>query len=1055
MNSENQKTILLVEDDILIAMTEKQSIERCGYKVISANTGEKAIEIFKENNSIDLILMDIYLGEGIDGTETAKRLMKEREIPVVFLSYSMAPEIIEKIEEITAYGYVVKNSGNAILDTSIKMAFKLFESHINIKNELTERRRAEEALRESEEKYRLLVENSHDIIYTLTLDGVLVFVSNAWTISLGHPLTQVIGQSFKQFVHPDDILVCLAGLQKLIMSEQRQTGVEYRVRHNDGTWYRHVSNGIALRDKTGAVIGFEGIAQDITERKQAEEALRLSHQRDKVLIQTMFDGFWSVDLEGNILEVNDSYCEMTGYSKEQLLRMKVADIDYSESEDEAKKWIEGIIKTGRSRFERRLKCADESLIDVEISATFLKEQNIVISFFNDTTQRKKAEISLNQLNKELEKRVKERTNKLLKTNLALQQSEDRYKRITDGLTDYLYTVKLINGKAVETVHNEACFAVTGYTADEFAQDVYLWINIVLPEDREIVTRQIQKLFNRGNIELIEHRIVCKDGNIRWIHDTRIPKYDSNGVLISYDGVIKDITESKIAEEALLKSELRYRNIFTYAPVGIYISTKDGRIINANSRLAEMLGYESVNELMLCNMKDVYFNEAERGQNILIYDQSWYASSLELQWKKKDSTPVWVELSAHHIKDAEGNTVCFEGFITDISKRKLAEIELNHYKNHLEDIVEERTQELRQSHQTFRALTENTKDAIARFNERLQYVYVNKAVEEQIGISAECLPGKTIFESGFPEELIEIFATSLKTVFDTKEKHRVEYQLPNGAWIDWLLMPEYDSKGNVESVITSGRDITETKKITMSLQHNLEREHELNELKNRFVSMVSHEFRTPLTAILASSDFMEMGGEKYDSLKKAKHYNNIRKSVDSMVSMLNEILFINKMDSAKVYIKFEKIDLPFFCRDLLDEITMSYPDIVSKLVLNLAETFYNIDVQLMTKILGNLLSNAFKYNIKNGQVTFSVNSISDKLVYEISDTGIGIPWEEQNIIYEPFTRMSNAQHIKGTGLGLNIVKRAVEQLGGGIYFSSKGNEGTTFTVLIPINQIQMR
>ncbi len=133
MNDENKKTILLVEDEVIIAMAEKMDLERYGYNVFTANTGAEAIKVFKDNQDIDLILMDINLGEGIDGTETAVLLLKERKIPVVFLSNHMEVDIVEKTEKITSYGYVVKNSGITVIDASIKMALKLFDAHQNDK----------------------------------------------------------------------------------------------------------------------------------------------------------------------------------------------------------------------------------------------------------------------------------------------------------------------------------------------------------------------------------------------------------------------------------------------------------------------------------------------------------------------------------------------------------------------------------------------------------------------------------------------------------------------------------------------------------------------------------------------------------------------------------------------------------------------------------------------------------------------------------------------------------------------------------------------------------
>jgi PAS domain S-box-containing protein len=145
----------------------------------------------------------------------------------------------------------------------------------------------EAALRVSEEKYRLLIENSHDIIYTLTLDGVFSFVSPSWTTHLGHQVTQVIGKPFQQFVHPDDIARCMVFLRAMNELGQQQTSIEYRVQHADGTWRLHNTNAVPLRDKAGTVVGFEGIASDITERKRTAKALQESEERYRRLSEDM------------------------------------------------------------------------------------------------------------------------------------------------------------------------------------------------------------------------------------------------------------------------------------------------------------------------------------------------------------------------------------------------------------------------------------------------------------------------------------------------------------------------------------------------------------------------------------------------------------------------------------------------------------------------------------------------------------------------------------------------------------------------------------------------
>jgi PAS domain S-box-containing protein len=149
--------------------------------------------------------------------------------------------------------------------------------------DITARKNAERVLQQSEEKYRLLIKNSHDIIYTINREGILTFVSAGWTALLGQPVTEVTGRPFQQFVHPDDIAVCSALMQKVIDTGQRQTGVVYRVRHADGTWRWHTTNAVPLKNEAGSVVAFEGSASDITERKHAEDAVLAANKKLNIL----------------------------------------------------------------------------------------------------------------------------------------------------------------------------------------------------------------------------------------------------------------------------------------------------------------------------------------------------------------------------------------------------------------------------------------------------------------------------------------------------------------------------------------------------------------------------------------------------------------------------------------------------------------------------------------------------------------------------------------------------------------------------------------------------
>ncbi len=173
---------------------------------------------------------------------------------------------------------------------------------------------------------------------------------------------------------------------------------------------------------------------------------------------------------------------------------------------------------------------------------------------------------------------------------ALQESRERYRRITEGLTDYFYTVRLQDGQVVETTHGQACEVVTGYTKEEFADNPNLWMNMVVAEERDQVLECVQRILAGENIPPIEHRIVRKDGQIRWISDIPILQFDPQGRLISYDGVIKDITTRKRAEEVLWNSEARFRTLYENAPVLIDGFDNSGRCTLWNQECEKVFGW---------------------------------------------------------------------------------------------------------------------------------------------------------------------------------------------------------------------------------------------------------------------------------------------------------------------------------------------------------------------------------------------------------------------------------------------------------------------------------
>jgi signal transduction histidine kinase len=238
-----------------------------------------------------------------------------------------------------------------------------------------------------------------------------------------------------------------------------------------------------------------------------------------------------------------------------------------------------------------------------------------------------------------------------------------------------------------------------------------------------------------------------------------------------------------------------------------------------------------------------------------------------------------------------------------------------------------------------------------------------------------------------------------------------------------------------------------------LSEALDKERQLNEIKSRFVSMASHEFRTPLSSVLSSASLIAKYTATEQQANRDKHVNRIKESVKHLNNLLEDFLSLGKLEEGKVGAQFELFQLPETIHDTIDE--------VRGMVRNGQEIRYEhrgehkvySDRKLLKNILINLISNALKFSAENAVVEVGSAVTDNTATIEVKDKGIGIPEEDREHLFSSFFRGKNALNIQGTGLGLHIVKRYTELIGGTINLTSVLGEGTTLTVTIPIKEIQ--
>jgi PAS domain S-box-containing protein len=254
-----------------------------------------------------------------------------------------------------------------------------------------------------------------------------------------------------------------------------------------------------------------------------------------------------------------------------------------------------------------------------------------------------------------------------------------------------------------------------------------------------------------------------------------------------------------------------------------------------------------------------------------------------------------------------------------------------------------------------------------------------------------------------------------------------------------------------SILKLEKEVIERKKAEEEAKKSLEKERELNELKTKFVSIASHEFRTPLSTVMSSASLIQKYKEKGELDKVDKHVQRIKSSVNHLTSILNDFLSLGKLEEGKVEILKERIDLEEFLHEIHEDVRSFLKEGQQIHVqCNGGIKHIDSDPRVIRNIMFNLLSNASKYSDNNKNIYLSCALSENKIVFTIKDEGIGIPKEDQKHLFDRFFRASNAGNIQGTGLGLNIVRRYAELLDGEITFTSEYGKGSTFIVGIPAN-----
>lgn len=531
-------------------------------------------------------------------------------------------------------------------------------------------------------------------------------------------------------------------------------------------------------------------------------------------------------------------------------------------------------------------------------------------------------------------------------------------------------------------------------------------------------------------------------------------------------------------KALKESEQRLNAVINTAVDGIITINVRGIIESINPAGAKLFGYEAqevIGENISILMPEPYRNGHDG--YLKNYEKTRKAKIIgigrEVVGEKKDGTIFPFNLSTSEVVLNE--RIIYTGIIHDITEQKEAKEKLHRLNLELENRVQERTKELAslvnqlevtnqyleeevqerkqaqeesaKSQKLYTTISENFPNGvISVLDRKYNYVFING--KELKTIEIKNIVDTSIFNR-FNKDKYPTLEEKLALTFQ-EQPQIFEMNVQDQQYI-FYTVPLVDKEEEVEQILIVEKNVTELKKAEEEIHKSLRKEKQLNELKTRFVSMASHEFRTPLSTILSSSSLIARYQTTDTQPKRDKHIYRIQSAVKNLTTILNDFLSLDKLEQGKIQISESIFNLENFAKEIIGEIENMLKLGQHINYQHIGEKEIYLDQNIIRNICLNLLSNAIKYSGENTMVTFQtkIDNINKKGKIIVKDQGIGIPTEEQKHLFERFFRAQNVTNIQGTGLGLNIVKRYVDLLQGEIQFESSESQGTTFIITFNI------
>ena len=1011
--------ILLIEDDDEDYMITRDIVEEIPdrrYRLDWAASFEEGIAAI-ENKQYDVYLLDYRLGKE-DGVELLRQVdAPSLESPFILLTGQDDIALDKEAMEAGAVDFLIKGEITAgVLERTIRYAIQHRKTILKLQ-------RSQKLLKEAQKLAHIghfdWDFGSDEFYWSDEMYRIYGYEPQSFEVTF---------DTLYSHTHPDDLQLLQNFIEK-VKKEKIALSFGYRIVTAQKET-RHVYGVREIEfDRKGKMSRLFGTLRDVTEQKKREEELRI---KDMAISSSPLPIAFA-DLDNKFTFINQAFLDLWGY-KDSSEILGQPTFDFGKNPERVKEIMESIQHKGQWIGEDTAKKKDGSVIDIYVTTSLVKDESGIpictLGTFLDITEQKRAQA----YNEDISKIVEESLNEIF----IFAADTLKFIQVNQGGRQNL-----------------------GYTQEELREITPIEIKPEFTKKKFVKT--IQPLLDGTKEKLIFYTIHERKDKTTYSVEIHL-QYASLGGQAVFVAFVSDITEQRESELAIQKEKETAQMYLDIAGSIVVVIDKDEQISLLNQRGEEILGL-SAEEVIGKNWYDLVVPQTEREEVRQIFNRlmdkkgknvEYYENSISN--KNGEKRLIWWHnrVLFDDKGDAQG-TISSGVDITELRKTeqelKESQRKIEEYSQELEQKVIERTTELRESELK---LTEA--QSIAKMGHWDYFPLENKltfskGMYQIFGIkSNEVITYELINALTHPDDLEWIKDEIKKAVLNKKGisvNHRIITPNKTLKYVRSNVQPpSFDENGQVIRIFGVLKDITTLKESELQLHEALNREKELGILKSRFVSMASHEFRTPLSSILSSAELLGMYIEAGKLEKTGKNIKRIKTSVRNLTNILKDFLSLEKLEAGKVEVQNTEIQLKDYLAELSEEIQpILRPD--QQLLLQ----FKNIpviqtDPYLLKNILINLLSNAIKYSPKGEDVTLEISKGKNQLIFKVIDQGIGIPDEDKQHMFSRFFRASNVENIKGTGLGLTIVKRYLDLMGGGIDFKSEYGKGSTFFFKLP-------